>query len=415
MTIHVTNDPDDTGPFDPYSGATLANPFPSYSRLLHGGAVTHYTREGVDFAVVGGYGLVKDVLGDIEIWSSKFGPAPRDLDIQNAGLNSDPPIHTEWRRIFGPRFGPSAIDKYAAGVEELGTALIDAMLTHHEGDLHDEFAMPLVVQTMAKVLGLPVDGFLDYKECADQVLVMTFNDLNEGASLESMQRAFVIFGEAIANRRKLLSEAGIEEPLAEHVDDVLPGDVISALMAGRWQGRPMTDEELFNAILAFFVGGSETASSLILNAVRRLLEEPDLWARVHREPDRVNAVIEESLRFDPPVLGLFRKAVRATELGGEPVEPSQRLMFAIAAANRDPAVFTDPDSFDIERDPKELRKHIAFGFGPHVCVGSVLARMEARVALRLLAGRVPALALAGQPARIDVFNYWGLKSLPATW
>ncbi|ETB36347.1 hypothetical protein N602_24255 [Mycobacterium avium subsp. hominissuis 10-5606] len=140
-----------------------------------------------------------------------------------------------------PLFAPAALSKHAPGVEDLSSGRIDAMLTHHSGDLHDEFAMPLVVETMATVLGLPTTDFLDYKECADQVLTMIFNAVEAGASFESMRRAFdAIFGEAITSRRQLLEAAGIDEPVAEHIGSVLPDDVMSALMASRRVPTPST-------------------------------------------------------------------------------------------------------------------------------------------------------------------------------
>jgi cytochrome P450 len=160
------------------------------------------------------------------------------------------------------------------------------------------------------------------------------------------------------------------------------------------------------------VGGNETTTSLITNCVWRLLERPELWREVCASPALVPAAIEESLRFDPPVLGLFRTTTREVRLHGVAIPARAKVMLSYAAANRDPAVFHDPDRFRLDRPRNEASEHLAFGLGVHFCLGSALARLEAETALRALTARFPLLALEGPGERIKPFFLWGRRRLP---
>jgi cytochrome P450 len=125
--------------------------------------------------------------------------------------------------------------------------------------------------------------------------------------------------------------------------------------------------------------------------------------------------VEESLRYDSPVLGLFRTTTRTVELHDSVIPEGAKVMLHNGAANRDPLVFSDPGRFDVDRDAQELRSHLAFGFGPHVCLGAALSRLEGRIALRQIAERLPGLVLAAPPERVTPFLLWGKRSLPARW
>jgi cytochrome P450 len=146
-----------------------------------------------------------------------------------------------------------------------------------------------------------------------------------------------------------------------------------------------------------------------------LLERPELYEAVRDDPSLDTVAVEESLRMDAPVLGLYRTNTRALDMHGVEVPERSKVMATYGAANRDPEVFTDPDTFRLDRDPDELRKHVAFGLGHHFCPGAHLSRLEGRIALRATVERFPTLRLAADPTRIEPYLLWGRRTVPVTW
>jgi cytochrome P450 len=165
------------------------------------------------------------------------------------------------------------------------------------------------------------------------------------------------------------------------------------------------------------IAGHETSTSLITNCVWRLLEDrEDRWERVVAEPALIATAVEESLRFDPPVLGLCRTNDEDAEIGDVTIPADSKVMVLYASANRDPARFPDrPDEFVLDRPLLETRRHYSFSWGIHHCLGAHLARLTARVTIEELASRLPGLELAGTPTRVPSPFLWGRKTLPVRW
>jgi len=146
------------------------------------------------------------------------------------------------------------------------------------------------------------------------------------------------------------------------------------------------------------------------------LEEREArWERLKREPELIELAIEESLRFDSPTLGMWRTSKCPVELHGVEIPAKSKVMMTFGSANRDETLFTDPDTFSLDRPLPEARRHYSFGAGPHVCPGAPLSRMEGRLALAALLERLPDLRLDGPTTRIKGFNFWGRRSLPVAW
>jgi cytochrome P450 len=180
----------------------------------------------------------------------------------------------------------------------------------------------------------------------------------------------------------------------------------------------MDEDELANMFSQLLVAGHETTTSLITNMVFRLLERRELWEQVMADRALCEVAVEESLRFDPPVLGLCRTNHEPAELGGEQLDPGTKIMVLYASANRDPAAFEDPDTFRLDRAWAELRRHYSFGWGMHHCLGAPLARQTAKVALETLIEQVPTLRLVdgtGRPERIAPEFLWGKRRLWVEW
>jgi cytochrome P450 len=177
----------------------------------------------------------------------------------------------------------------------------------------------------------------------------------------------------------------------------------------------MPDDQLAAMVLQLMVAGHETTTSLITNLVWRLLEERSRWEAIVANPALAETAVEESLRYDPPVLGLCRTNKKPVTLGGYELEPNTKVMLLYASANRDPAAFRDPDEFRIDRDLQELAHHYSFGWGTHHCLGARLARQTARIGLEVLVERLPDLRLAGPTERIAPAFLWGRRKLPVAW
>ncbi|ODQ87972.1 cytochrome [Mycolicibacterium flavescens] len=197
---------------------------------------------------------------------------------------------------------------------------------------------------------------------------------------------------------------------------MVPDDLMSTLLVFRTEdGRPLNDFEISNSLMNLLLAGAETTTSLLTNVVWRLLEDPGRWAELVADRSLIDRAIEESLRFDAPVLGMFRTSLHEVELAGVPIPAKSKIHANYGAANRDPAVFECPDEFRLDRPQEQLRKHIAFGRGAHVCPGAQLSRLEANIALTALLDAFPGLRLENSGTRIDPFNFWGRKTLPVSW
>jgi cytochrome P450 len=312
---------------------------------------------------------------------------------------------------------PPKIRDYTPEIEAIADDLIAAMQAapDRQGNFHNLFALPLPARTMCFMLGADQSNYPRYKHWADIFQFMLFSDPDPAAFREIVNEFQPHFTGLIADRKKILAGAGVTEPTMEHLGTVLPYDYISLGLAIRVDGRPLNDAELFNICTAFLTGGQETTTSLITNMVWRLLEVPERWERLKAEPRLIDNVIEESLRYDPPVIAHFRTSLCPVTMNGVDLPARAKLMFSMIGANRNPKLFPDPEEFKIDRPLGEVRKHLSFGYGTHFCLGAPVARLEAKVALTRLITALPNLRLVGETTRINSWLYWGRATLPVAW
>ena len=190
-------------------------------------------------------------------------------------------------------------------------------------------------------------------------------------------------------------------------------DLLSFIASARNErGDPIPESDALSMLNQLLVGGNETTTSLITNLFWRLLEKPVRWQTLLKDRSLVRSAIEESLRFDPPVLGLYRNSTSDIELHDETIPEGEKVYVYYAAANRDPRVFKKPNEFDISR---KARRHMSFGLGTHFCVGAPTARLEAEVVLEVMLERMPTLRMLNPGERIKPFFLWGRKHLPCAW
>jgi cytochrome P450 len=400
--------------FDPLSDEVLENPFPAFATLREKCPIYHYNKNGHDFYVLSRSKDIAETSRNLAVWTSIYGPIEHDLE-PNLALHSDPPQHTEFRQVIASRLTPVAVAKHAELIEGFVAQLIDDMLKKDEGDFHDDFAFPLPSMVVTALLGVPADHAPTFKRWADEFLSESFNSSDPTTRLRVLGEIRAYSAALTQKYRGILEAAGVTEPSAEHIGTLLPDTIPTRLAVARYQGRLWTSEEIDSVMTAIIAGGHETTTSLLTNLMWRLLEDPARWALLKEKPELINAAIEESLRFDPPQLGMFRTSLCPSKLLGMDVPEHAKVMLLYGSACRDETVFEHADEFRLDRPAEVGRRHMAFGTGNHACPGAPLARLEVRIALRALLDRLPNPRLLGSGKRIDTFNFWGRKRLPMAW
>lgn len=394
---------DDQLAYDPVGADTLADPAAAHAELraqcpvhLHEGLehpmYTFSRREDVQW-----------VLTDQGTWSNRYGPGISYGDENIGDLQRyDPPEHERRRRFLRAPFLPRAVEASAPAVAALAHGLIDGFADEAQVELHDGYAMPLPVRGFTDLMGIDEDDGGDFKAWADELtLGMTYPERCRAAR-KSMQAWTT---EQVRRRRTSGPVgAGLLDHLAcERLED----------------GSQLPENEVAGMVGQLLVAGHETTTSLITNAVWRLLEVPERWQQLRARPELVPNVIEESLRHDPPVLGLCKTNNVPVERHGVAIGEDSKVMILYASANRDAAHFDHPDDFVLDRPLIEAKRHLSFGWGAHFCLGSHLARLTGRVALEALVTRLPGLHLAdpeaAAAARIGAPFLWGRGELQVRW
>ena len=314
-------------------------------------------------------------------------------------LSLDGDVHAVHRAPFAPPFRPLAVrERFAEAARTEADRLIDSFLARGEAELRREFAGPLAASIMARALGLEqaeVGTMLSWYDA----IVAAVTEVTAGHNIPaSGNEAF----------------GALKQRLEDAIRNSGPEDSLPAAAAA--SGDLTTEQVVSNAAVLLF-GGIETTEGMIANALVHLLERPAALADVRRDQRRLDAGIEESLRLEPAAAVIDRYATAAAELGGARIAAADLVRISISAANRDPAVFPDPDRFDPGRfDHSAARGHLAFAHGPHVCLGVHLARLEARAALDVLLRRLPSLALdPARPPRIQGLVFRKPPTLYTVW
>jgi cytochrome P450 len=318
---------------------------------------------------------VKRALTDHDTFSSQV-PGPG-----NWFLFLDPPRHTRLRALISRAFTPRSIANLEPRIRELSRTLLDRAFEREEMDLAADFAVPLPMLVIAGMLGIPAEELPRYKRWSDQILKLSYGLFGGPDEVRGVGE----FRAATEEMRVYLPELLAQRRAAPR------DDLLTRLVEAEVDGERLTDEEILGFFQLLLVGGQETTTNLIDNAVLCLVENPDQLARLRSAPDLLPSAIEEVLRYRSPFQWIMRTPRRAVEMHGRTIPAGALVLAVIGSANRDPRQFPDPGRFDITRDPNP---HLAFGHGSHFCLGAPLARLEARVALADFLERVKGFELA---------------------
>ncbi|WP_095012644.1 cytochrome P450 [Tsuneonella mangrovi] len=382
---------------------TLTNPF-DYYRAAHaeGLAIRHFPE--MNTYLVLSYDLCSEATAKPDIFSNDFGSlmGADDEEIQAilaegwdnppTLLTADSPVHTRNRKLVNLAFSAPRVNAIEADMRAKSIELIEAMADKGECDFVEEFAIPLPVAMIAQQIGLDNDP-RQVKYWSDAA-VDRFSQLVDRERELECARSFVEYQKYMKGL--------IDDRRANGGDDLLT-DLVEARVEGE---TPLTDEEIISIMQQFMVAGNETTTSTLAGCLLQLIRNPDQMEKAKaaaggRNPKLIQNMVEEALRYETPSAGMWRLVKEDTELGGVSIPAGAMLQLRYASANRDPSKFENPDKFDVERT--NARAHIAFGKGPHMCVGNMLSRKEMFVAFDELLERLDGFEVADED---------GIKVLP---
>ncbi len=387
--------------FNPWDPAFRDNPYPHYRPLY--GRPPHLLNLFIPMALVANYADAAAILGDYRRFSSSD-QANRTFEEQDrtlfAGaatmLFSDPPTHTRLRKLVSRAFTPKRIKDLEPRIREIAATLLDRAASRGALEIVADLATPLPVMVIAEMLGVPPGDYERFKRWSDKIIES--DNVPPGMPLpdeikQAAQELRGYFAQAIEIRRR---EPG--------------SDLISALVAAHDEDDALSAGELLAFVLLLLLAGNETTTNLIGNGTLALGRNPEQIDRLRARPDLTAQAVEEMLRYDGPVQSTVRYNAEPVEIGGARIEANTTIFVILAAANRDPARYANPDKFDLTRAPIG---HLAFGDGIHFCLGAALARLEATIAFGAALERFPRLRLAEPDAPLQYKGSYFLRGLSA--
>lgn len=286
-------------------------------------------------------------------------------------IESDPPQHQVYRKLLLPKFSPDTTNRMEPLVRELAGRLIDSFVENHSVDLYEQYAKKLPMLLITQLLG--IEEKEEFWEWTDTLVYGPYENRHEDVA-RALNEIYGYFKEVLSERRN--NNDG--------------EDLISCLATAEVEGRTYTDEEILDHAVFLLTAGLDNTAFAIRATLWHIATHEEHRQMLLEDPEMIRHSVEESLRMYSPVPALCRTARSNTELKGNKIRQGERVLMLFSSANRDESVFENPDTFIPER---RANRHIAFGLGPHRCLGSNLARLEIRVAVELILLRIPAFRL----------------------
>jgi cytochrome P450 len=391
--------------YDPLDLEVKQNPYPFYALLRQHEPVKWL--QGMQAFAVASYEDVDALLKNGKLYSSaqfwpallgEYDPVPEVPPM----ISMDPPNHMHLRKIANKAFTPSKVAALQQRATDIANQLVDDILAKYgsegECDWVWDFTALFPVTVIAEVLGVPTERRAEFKVWVDDTLAAANRAAYDGPRLARI-------GENSRQLRAFMEE--IVDQRAANLGD----DIISTLIQVEVQGERLTRMEVLSMAVLLLIGGVETTTNLLGSTLTLLNRYPDVYQRVRNDQTLIPALLEEVLRFEPPVQMIFRHTTEDTELGGVAIPKGSTIMPLLASANRDESKFPNGEVFDIDR--KVSVPIMSFGQGPHFCLGSYLSRMEAGKALEVVFSRLETLeTVSAQVHWIDSYFARGPHELP---
>jgi cytochrome P450 len=401
--------------YDPTTPANIRCPYDFFAEARATTPIFH--SRSLDAWVVTTYDQVETIVTDPDRFSNAAAiHAPPTLHPAAATMlrrfgwepnfDTDPPEHTRIRQAVSQAFTARRIASLEPVIRDLAHQLVDGFERSGRGDIVGAFCLPLPARVIFGLLGVPdsdLDRVHNWTRCFIEVFVAQMVDADDLDRAANCVAYWDYCLDLIDQRR------------------VHPGnDLVSALVAGASEAGaapvdpPLSSAEIASIFMLLVVAGHETTANLLVNLLLHLLSEPRRWAAIRSDPSLASAAVEEALRIDAPVQVLHRVTTRPVTIGGASLPAGAKVFVPFGAANHDDRIFDEADRFDLYRSGS--RRHLAFSKGVHYCLGAPLARLEGRVALEVLAERLPRLRLAGGDIRYHpVFSIRSLQELLVAW
>lgn len=402
-------------PVDVTDAAFKANPFPFYARLRAEAPVQPVmlsnalakrqrawliTRYDDVLAVLKDERFAKDrrnAMSPEQLRKTPWVP-PMFRALDHNMLDLDSPDHTRLRALVHKAFTPRLIEQMRDQIQALANELLNKVEPGGSMDLIADFALPLPLTVIARILGVPVEDNDKFHRWS-KTIVSAGSSKNVFAVIPSVMSFMRYMKKLIKERRTAPKD-----------------DLISALIQARDGSEQLSEDEMLGMIFLLLVAGHETTVNLIGSGTLALLEHPDQLAKLRREPELIKSAIEELVRYVCPLeMATERYAREDITVAGTTIPRGELVMAVLGSANRDPNYFDDPDTLDITR---KNNKHLSFGQGPHFCLGASLARLEGQVAISTLLQRMPNLRLNVAPEQIrwrGIFVLRGVEALPVAF
>lgn len=396
--------------FNPYDPAFQTNPYPIYHSLR---SVEPIHQSFKSMWVLTRYADAKAVLRDPRFCVDKM---PNNVKHKGNYLKQndfntlaqaiskwliflDPPEHTRLRGLISKAFSSTSVEFLRPQIQQITDELISKVRHKGSMDIISDFACPLPCNVIAAILGVPVEDWFKLYHWSDELsnILDPLRSLEDYELMNKVALEFTDYFKSLIAQRQKSSQK----------------DLLSALITVKEQNNKLSEEEIISVCMLLFFTGEETTVNLIGNGMLALLRHPQQMQQIKTQPMLIQSAVEEMLRYDSPIQITTRVATEDVDLDGVTIRVGEKVLVSLGAANRDPAQFPDPDRFDITRSNNS---HLAFADGIHYCLGAVLTRIEAEIAINTLVQELPDLKLS--PDKLEWRNkvaFRSLKALPITF